>query len=228
MNKLLKKIVTKIDTIFCTRLLRCMDAAADLRICGRSLTGYVPSIFRDDKKGIGGTGSESTHYIMLRRIFSHVMLTASDALMDVGCGKGRVLAFLIGQKCPCPLYGVEHNEEVGKIAAQWTARYEQAHIIIGDAFRQDYDRYTVLTLARSFLPATFLTFVEQLEATLTHPVTLVYWFDQQSGHLLNGRPGWHMLMRETIARLHGIKIAVWPQSYSIWVYDPDKRGKGGA
>ena len=213
----------RIDNAVCSRLLNMADSRMDKRICGQSLGKYVPSIFRDDKNGIGGTGSQSTHYVMLRRIFSHIEWKPTDIILDVGCGKGRVLAFLVKEKCPCPVYGIEHNQEVAKIATTWATRYEQVHIIVGDALQLDYNPFTILSLARSFLPKTFLAFVKRLEETLTHPVTLIYWYDQESGYLLKNRPGWEMIMRERIARIHGVKIATWPQAYSIWIYDPKKR-----
>ena len=90
MRKLLQKVYRRGRD----RLLNLQDAAIDRRICGQSLVPYVPSICRDDKNGIGGTGTQSTHYALLRRIFSHIDLTPADVFMDVGCGKGRVLAFL--------------------------------------------------------------------------------------------------------------------------------------
>ena len=89
-------------------------------------------------------------------------------------------------------------------------------------------RNTVLFMGRPFLPQTFLSFVEQLESSLTHPVTLIYWVDQQSGYLLKIRSGWEMQMREKITRIHGIRIAKVPQGFSIWTYDPNKREKTDA
>ena len=218
----MNRFLTRIDNGVSHRLLNGMDAIIDLRICGESLVEYVPSIDRNDAQGIGGTGSQSTHYVLLKHIFSHVKLTSDDVFLDVGCGKGRVLAFLIKEKCSCHLCGVEHNTQVARQAERWIRRYPQAQIIIGDAFALDFNDYTVLSLARSFLPKTFLTFVERLEATITHPITLIYWYDQQSGHLLKDRPGWEMRFREKIDRLYGLKIASVPQSYSIWTYDPGK------
>ncbi len=208
-----------------SRILNRVDARIDLRICGRSLVKYVPSKFRDDANGIGGTGSQSTRYIILNRIFSHVSLTPSDSFLDVGCGKGRVLAFLIRKKASCRISGIEVNEEVGRIAAGWAERYDQVHVFIGDALEFDYNPYTVLMLARPFLPKTFLVFLEQFEKTLKHPITLIYWVDQQSGYLLNGRPGWKLLTREKITRIHGLWAVPSPQWYSIWHYDPSERAE---
>ena len=54
---------------------------------------------------------------------------------------------------------------------------------------------------------------------------MIYWVDQQSGHMLKDRPGWEKQFGEKLKTLCGLKIAKVPQSYSIWVYDPNRRVK---
>ena len=222
MNKFFKRVHSTASI----RFLRLRDGLIDRRICGQSLVKYVPSVFRDDANGVGMTGSQSTSYIILNRVFSHVTLTPEDSFLDVGCGKGRVLAFLLKNRAPCALSGVEINEISGCVAQEWTARYPQVTVTIGDAFQLDYNPYTVLFLGRPFLPKTFLEFIERLENTLIHPITFIYWVDQQSGYLLQERPGWEMEYRETLTTIHGIRIAKSSQSYSIWTYDPSRRMDG--
>ena len=219
----MKRLVKRVYISFNYRLLRMIDRVIDWRICGRSLVKYVPSVYRDDAKGVGITGSQSTSYLILKRIFSHVNLTAEDSFLDVGCGKGRVLAFLLKKHAPCALSGIEINEISGRVAQEWVAKYKKVSVIIGDAFMLDFNPYTILFLGRPFLPNTFSEFLERLEGNLRHPITFIYWVDQQSGYLLADRPGWEMKYRETITKIHGIKIAKVPQRYSIWTYDPGKR-----
>ena len=114
MNSLFKRVHGAVSS----RLLRLMDDMVDRRICGQSLVKYAPSVFRDDANGVGMTGSQSTSYIILKRIFSNVSLTAEDCFLDVGCGKGRVLAFLLRAHAPCPLHGIEINEVYGRVAQE--------------------------------------------------------------------------------------------------------------
>ena len=206
-------------------ILHLIDACIDYRICGQSLVKYVPSVFRDDLNGVGSTGSQSTSYIILNRIFSHVVLTEQDIFLDVGCGKGRVLAFLLKKRVPCKLCGIEINEISGQVAMEWTKKYDQISVTLGDAFQLDYAAYSVLFFGRPFLPKTFLQFIEKIEAELMHPITLIYWVDQQSGYMLKNRPGWEMQFRETLKTVCGLKIAKTPQYYSIWTYDPNQRTK---
>lgn len=215
------------ETAVGVRLMNRWDAAIDRKICGRSLAKYIPSVDRDDRHGTGGTGSQSTRYAFLKRIFGTVSLTSADVILDVGCGKGRVLAFLLNEKCPARLVGVEHNEEAAAVAREWTARYQQVTILLEDAFALDYNDYTVLTLARPFLPKTFYQFIQRLEDTLTHPVTLVRWHDQGNGLFLENRPGWTLRTRGRVERLRGIRFSTSPQEYSVWVYDPAGREQAG-
>ena len=216
MKKLFSRIHGKISRLLLHAINTCMDSI----ICGQSLVEYVPSVYRDDAKGVGMTGSQSTHYLVLNRIFSHVTLSERDSFLDVGCGKGRVLAFLLKKHAPCKLSGIEINEAVAQVALDWTQKYKQVKVIQGDAFQLDYNAYTVLFMGRPFLPKTFLQFLETLETNLTHPIRLVYWVDQQSGYLLKDRPGWRRQFRETLKTVWGLKISRTPQSYSIWDYDP--------
>ncbi|MDY6340614.1 MAG: class I SAM-dependent methyltransferase [Saccharofermentans sp.] len=218
-NNIFQRVYNKIHST----ILNQMDEASDKKICGQSLVKYVKSVYRDDANGVGMTGSQSTHYIILKRIFSHVTLTEQDNFIDIGCGKGRVLAYLIKEHAPCSLNGIEINEISYNVAQDWTKKYDQVNVMLGDAFKLDYNPYTVLFMGRPFLPVTFMQFIEAFEAGLDHPITLIYWVDQQSGYMLKNRPGWKMLYREKLTYIKGLRVARTPQGYSIWTYDPSLR-----
>lgn len=203
-------------------ILKLRDARIDKKVCGVSLCKYIPSVDRDDEKGVGSTGSESTHYRVLEKIFSHVTLSQDDTFIDVGCGSGRVLAYLKYINAPCSINGIEINEISGKIAKNWAEKYDDVNVIIGNAFDLDCDSYSVVFLGRPFLPQTFSEFIEKFESEVTHPVTFVYWVDQQSGMLLKGRSGWTMHYREEIVKVSGLRITHKPQGFSVWTYEPQK------
>ena len=222
--KAVKRTLRRAYVSFCRRILRVHDWVLDRRICGVSLGKVILDKCGDEENQIGGTGTESSPYIYLKHIFSHVQLSASDRILDVGCGKGRVFAFLIREKCPCSIDGIEHNEPVAKIAEGWTAKYPQVHVMTGDAFLQDFNRYTVLTLSRPFFVQTYCAFIEKLEETLVHPVTLVSWHeDPRVRDFIKVRPGWHMEYHEFTDRIHGLYLRNCPQPFSIYTYDPGRR-----
>lgn len=200
-----------------------IDYFYDMRICGQSLSKYVPSLYRDDQNGIGMTGSQSTHYPILKKIFSNVEISDRDQFLDVGCGMGRVLSFCVREKYPCSISGIEINEVSGKVAQSWAEKYENVHVTIGDAFALDYNQYTILFAGRPFLPKTFAEFIQHIESQLTHPITFIYWVDQQSGSYLVNRAGWTQKKREVIKKIYGVWLPETPQGYSIWEYIPQNK-----
>lgn len=202
------------------RAVSAIDRHYDKKITGLDLSVIVHSTYQDLKNQIGMTDSQPTHYWILERIFDHISISEKDLFIDVGCGKGRILAFLLREKCPCPLYGVELSEVPGKIALQWTKKYDQVHVTLGDAFEVDYSPYTIICLSRPFLTQTFLQFITLLESQVKQKITFIYIFDQVNGFHLKNRPGWTLKYREQFFKIHGLQVAGCPQWFSIWKYDP--------
>ena len=200
------------------RAVHLYDSIRDRRICGCSLVKYVPSLYRET---MGATGSESTCYWALDTIFKGFPLDAQDSLIDVGCGKGRVLAYLADKKVPCPLTGIELNQDVYAYAKSWADACPQITLIQGNAFEQDYNRYTVIFLARPFETDAFHQFVHVLEGHLSHKIRMIYWWDTQSGSYLEDRPRWKITRREWIFVSHGCFLYRWPQRFTVWEYDPE-------
>lgn len=216
-NKLYSTFLMKFVVRVSYKLYQVYDYCIDRKVCGCSLVRYVPSPFRESR---GSTGSQSTPYLVLATIFHGFKFTANDRFIDIGCGKGRVLAHLERIGFPGLLYGIELNTEVAQYAQEWASRYDNLTIMAGDAFKLDYNNYTCFFLNRPFLPPVFRQFIEKIEKELTHSITLFYWVDQQSGNLLNDRPGWILRRRDVLFKLNGFYMATSPQRYSIWTFTP--------
>ena len=200
------------------RIVRLYDAMRDRRICGFSLAkGAAPSVE-------GGTSYSATCYWTLDKIFSGVEFTSDDSFVDVGCGKGRLLAYMISRNFPGRITGIELDSSTAALARKWIQRYPQdkVRLIEGDAFRQQYDEYTVIYLFRPFETEYFIRFVHLLEQQLTHPVRLFYMTDQVNGRYLKDRKGWDLLFRRTCYRKYGLHMWYSPQKYSMWLYTPQR------
>ena len=195
------------------------DLIIDYRVCGCSLVKHVPTLWRESK---GSTSSVSTHYHTLKKVFEGEEFTEEDRFMDVGCAKGRIIAYMISTGFKGTLTGIEHNPEVAEYGKRWIEKkhYSNATILCGDAFAIDYNQYNKLFLARSFMPWAFKNFVAKLESDLTHPIKLYYLFDQESGGYLRNRPGWTMLRRGFVFKKFGLSLHYCRQGYSVWVYEP--------
>ena len=203
------------------KIVHIYDLLIDKRVTGLDLTKTVPVPNVYYNKGIGMTESQPTKYLILKKVFSHIRLTESDTIIDVGCGKGRCIAYLISQRCPAQIYGIELSEEPGKIVIQWTKKYQNVHVTIGDAFSLNYNDYSVLYLSQPFFPKTFFKFVKLLEEQLKHPITFIYLFDHTSGGYLENRPGWNLQYREEFFKIHGLQVVGATRRFSIWTYTPD-------
>ncbi len=167
------------------------DTIWDMIICRTPLYKYVPSKYRESH---GATGSQSTRYWILHDIFKGSKFTKDDVFIDVGCGKGRVFAYLIRSRFPGKMIGIELNNDVADLAKGWSKRYNQIEIVSGNALEYDkYDDATAMFLGRPFLPEVFHNFIAKLENEMTHKLKFYYWVDQQSGNYLNNRPGWKLI-----------------------------------
>lgn len=194
------------------------DAAKDKKICGRKLGVFVPTPYADSH---GATGSQSAPYIGLGKVLKGLYLARNDSFVDIGCGKGRVIAYLLSRGFQCSITGIEINPEVASVAKDWTAKYNNVEIVEGDAFGLDYNDYNVLFMYRPMETDTFKLFIDLLEMTLTHSIRLYYYVDGQSGYHLNDRPGWTLEKRHNIFFVKGLFIHREPQRYSVWTYSPE-------
>jgi SAM-dependent methyltransferase len=105
------------------------DAVIDRRY-GKSCGGTYKSRFDD----LGSTGTSSTHYYRLRQLFcpENVVIGPQDVLVDVGCGKGRVLNFWLNEGLQNRIVGLELDERFATFTAQRLAAFPNVDVIAGD------------------------------------------------------------------------------------------------
>ena len=199
------------------KISRFLDHRRDKSICGMSLARFVPSRYKETH---GATGSQSAPYRGLEEIFGHISPDSSGSFIDIGCGKGRVLAYMISINAKFALTGVEIDPDIASVAKSWTGRYPGVNVICGNAFDLDYNDYSVLFMYRPMETDTFKEFIDYLEGHLRRKVTLYYYADSQSGYYLNDRTNWRLISRHEIFKVKGLYIHREPQRYSIWTYDP--------
>ena len=69
-----------------------LDAGKDKKISGRNLGVFVPTPFANSH---GATGSQSAPYLGLAKVMEDFDPKPEDSFIDIGCGKGRVIAYLL-------------------------------------------------------------------------------------------------------------------------------------
>lgn len=102
------------------------NAVTDLRfggLCGGTVWNAIP----------GATNVVSTDYSLMPQIFSGE-IQPSDVLVDLGCGKGRILNYWLRMKYGNKIVGIELNGAV----ADWTRRrlvkHPNVQVVTGSVF----------------------------------------------------------------------------------------------
>lgn len=212
-NKLIKAVA-----IISNKFVTLHDVINDKKVCKMSLRKYVPSKFRESH---GATGSSATSYSVLKDIIDINNINNNSVFIDVGCGKGRIIASLLHRKAKCKLVGIELNEEVAEIAKSWSKDYDNVEIKCINAFDVDMSEFTDVFLARPFENEVFKEYLEKLEKELTHEATIYIFVDQILGNL-EGREGWNLEKRGIAYFRKGFFVQISPQRYSVYKYTPKK------
>ncbi len=109
-----------------------MELLRDL-ILDRRYGGWCGGILRTPYPELRASRTQSMHYLQLMRLFREVPIKKSDVLVDVGCGKGRVINYWLNMGCKNRIVGIELNEQVADRAQERLKVYPNVTIIAGNA-----------------------------------------------------------------------------------------------
>jgi hypothetical protein len=103
--------------------------------------------------GAGANNFGSIHYYEMPRIFTDAQgldIGPSDVLVDVGCGKGRVINWWMREYKENRIYGLEILEDIARKTARRLRKYEHVTIIGGDALENIPPEGTIYWLFNPF------------------------------------------------------------------------------
>jgi SAM-dependent methyltransferase len=159
----------------------------DLRF-GKSLYGRVATRFAH----MGAHDTANTDYDALQAQFEGV-IQPGDVLVDVGCGKGRVLNFWLSQYPEHKIVGLELDPVIAQAARRRLSKFSNVTVLDGDAVRLLPADGDVFYLFNPFNRSVFETFIEAFEDLPPSPTgrarRLVY-YSCAYLDLFKGRPGW--------------------------------------
>ena len=137
-----------------------------------------------------------TSYHRIRKMIEYLKLGPEDVFLDLGCGKGRVLAMFSREKLK-RVIGVELQKRLVETArknvgAQGPAplsRQTPVEIICGDVVNFDPREATVIFLYDPFQYKTFTKVLENIQASLkANPRKLrIVYFDERYADILNAQ-----------------------------------------
>ena len=213
-NKLMKSLA-----IVLMKPIAVHNTIIDKKICGMSLKKVIPSKHRESH---GATSATATSYAVLSDVIDTSKLNENSKFIDVGCGKGRVLAYLLNKKVNCKMVGVELDSEVVEIAKSWTKNYENVEIIQDNVFDLDISEYTDFCLSRPFEKEAFIQFLDKIGNEAKQEINVYLIFDQQVGNYLDNKEGWTLEKRGILYFRKGLFVYFSPQRYSVFKYNPNK------
>jgi len=145
----------------------------DLRY-GGYCGGRIPSRFEQ----LGAHATTSTFYAELAEVFDPrigVQVSPTDVLVDIGCGKGRVINFWLHQSLANRLVGLELDPLVATAAQQRLAPYSNVQILVGDAIENLPSDGTLFYLYNPFGPRIVEALVRRLLVMAqTRDIRIVY------------------------------------------------------
>ncbi len=154
-----------------------------------SLSERLNNLYWERKLGISTQGLHDTDfpdanhyatmcYSTINRVLQRLFLAPSDILVDIGCGKGRVLC------CAARLHvrkviGVEISEELSQVAEENASRMHdrRSPIEVMNVRAQDFDygEATVMMLFNPFGPTTVEAVLDRMRVSRnSHSVRIAY------------------------------------------------------
>lgn len=124
----------------------------------------------------GARETSSTDYAVLPILFDGLIQPA-DVLVDVGCGRGRVILWWLDQGLRNKIVGIELDPEVADYARERTKKSRNVRIVTGNVLQSLPGDATVFYLYNPFEQWVVERFKRMLEEQFgeSHPVTVVYY-----------------------------------------------------
>lgn len=167
-NELIK---TTAEALFHLRA-KIATAFLDLRF-GRLLRGAQETRFAQ----MGAYAISNSSYAAVRSLF-HGRVKASDVLVDVGCGKGRVINSWLADGYANRIIGVELDAGVAADTRARLRRFPNVTIVSGDILSNFPDEGTLFYLFNPFDAQVMERFKDQLKESLSRraskEATIVY------------------------------------------------------
>jgi SAM-dependent methyltransferase len=160
----------------------CRNAAIDLQYGGFS-GGYI----RNPAPGAHGTGA--TDYDIMPQLFAG-RIRPGDVLVDVGCGKGRVINWWLSQGHQNRIYGLELLPEIAEFTRKRLRKFRNVSIVTGDAIENLPSDGDVFFLFNPFDDRIMPGFIERLWGVAERrDITIVY-FAPVYLHLFHSDTRW--------------------------------------
>jgi SAM-dependent methyltransferase len=136
------------------------SAWTDLRYGGSLLRGSVDSRFAH----LGARGTENSGYDVLEQLFAS-QIRPKDVLVDVGCGKGRVLNWWLDHYRSHRMYGIELDPDIAAQTRNRLRRFQNVTVLAGNVCEQIPADGSLFYLFNPFDGVVMQSFINALQAS---------------------------------------------------------------
>jgi SAM-dependent methyltransferase len=159
----------------------------------RRYGGWCGGVLRTPFPELQSSRTQSTHYLQLMRLFHEVPIRESDVLVDVGCGKGRVINYWLHVGCKNQIVGIELNERVADWTRERLRRYPNVAIITGDVLDHIPNDATLFFLYHPFGERVMERFKSALRQTVRTGQDLrVIYYNCIHRNIFDDDPEWNV------------------------------------
>jgi hypothetical protein len=145
--------------IFASAKRKLRSALTDLRYGGSLLRGSVDSRYAH----LGARGTENSGYDVLEELFAN-QVRPKDVLVDVGCGKGRVLNWWLDHYRSHRIYGIELDPDIAAQTRSRLRRFQNVTILTGNVCELIPADSSLFYLFNPFDAAVMQRFIDALQA----------------------------------------------------------------
>ena len=147
------------------------DAYLDIKYSGKPLNGNKQTSY----KYLGANDVYHTDYAAMPHIFKQIDVKEDDVLVDIGCGKGRVINYWLNQNYQNPIYGLELDEKVAKSTARQFMNRSNVKIIAGDAVQNLPEDGTIFYFYNPFDLEKFVELENKLAKSSRKQLKMLYY-----------------------------------------------------
>jgi hypothetical protein len=181
-------LIKTIEYILCVVMHQFLDCICitwlDLRYSRRLLRGNIKTSY----KHLGANDVYHTKYCVMPLIFKLAPIGPKDVLVDVGCGKGRVINYWLSKKIKNKIYGLELDKNIAGNTANQFRNRKNVRIIAGDAITNLPSDATVFYFYNPFSAQKVEQFEEKLSRMFAGKSIRVIYYNPKSIHVFrNGR-----------------------------------------
>src|ERR1039458_5149009 len=144
--------------------------------------GFLGGIKRTPFADCGAYDTANSDYDVLSHLFSDTVvpdIAAQHVLVDVGCGKGRVLNWWLSKFSNNKIYGIELDPEIATITSSRLRNYPNVTILCGDARGLIPADGTLFYLFNPFDKIILIGFLHSLRQSIggstAKPISVIYY-----------------------------------------------------